>query len=98
MFPKFFAELLMEIHQIIKDLKEILRKINANDYDDLEYYEQNRLRIEDQIARERKRYESDLRDGLDMKSDFSNSEVVLYKEAECNWLILDTVDCDKHPQ
>ena len=86
--------MVMESHQIIKELKISLSKINVYDYEDYECYEENRLRIEDSITRERKRYESNLRDGLDMKSDFSSSKLVEYKEAECDWLILDTVYCD----
>ena len=78
---------------MIKDLKKSLEKINVNDFVDLECYKESRLRIEDEMAREQTRCESDLLDGLDTAREHTYSEVAIFKEAECNWLVLDTVDC-----
>ena len=74
MLPKFFIEFLMERHQIIEELKISLSKLNVDDYEEYVCYEINRLRIEDSLTCEKERYESDLREGLDMKSDFPSSE------------------------
>ena len=84
MFLKFFAEFLMESHLIIEELKISLSKINVDDYEDYECYEENRSRIEDSITRVQEGYESNLRDGLNIKSDFPSSELAEYKEAECD--------------
>ena len=95
MLPKFMAEFLMESHLIMKDLKRSQKNINVNDFKDFECYEQSRLRIEKEISHEKSRYESDLRDGLNVASNcLSWSKVVAFKEAECNWLVLDAVDCN----
>ena len=51
------------------------------------------MRIEKEIAHKKSRYESDLRDGLNVASKCPSwSKVVAFKEAECNCLVLDTVD------
>ena len=41
MFPKFMAEFLMESHLIMKNLKDSLNKMNVNDFEDLECYEES---------------------------------------------------------
>ena len=66
----------------MKDLKISLDTMNVSDFEDFECFEQNRLRIEKEISHEKSRYESDLRDGLDVASDCPTwSEVVPFKEA-----------------
>ena len=97
MFPKFMAKFLMESHMITKNLKDSLNKMNVNYFENLEFYKESRLRIEDKIVREQIRYESDLRDVLDVASDCPNSEVAVYRQSECDWLILDTVQCNIEP-
>ena len=52
MLPKFMAEFLMENHLMMKYLKRSLKKMNVNDFEDFECYEQRRLGIEKKIARE----------------------------------------------
>ena len=80
MSPKFMAKFLMESHLITKNLKNSLNKVNVNDFEDLECYEESRLRIEDKIAREQIRYESDLLDGLNLASNRPNSKVAVYRQ------------------
>ena len=94
MLQKFMAKFLMESHMMTKNLKDSLNKVNVNDFKDLECYKESWLIIEDKIAREQIRYESDLRDGLDMASDCPNSEVVVYRQSKFDWLVLDVVDCN----
>lgn len=68
--------------------------MNVNDFKGFECYKKSKLRFEKEIDHEKVRYESDLQDGLDVASDCPSwSQVVTFKEAECDWLVLDTVDC-----
>ena len=51
------------------------------------------MRIEEKIAREQSRYDSDLQEGLDAVSIIPSwSEVVVFRQSEYGFLVLDAVD------